>query len=76
MIVSGAPVRTPNHANEILETALDMLLQIGHLKNPETGLSLGLQMGIFINIQYSAILLIFFINRGSYGICCFWGHWS
>jgi hypothetical protein len=53
MIVSGVPERTPNHAAEILETALDILLQMDQLKNPETGLPLNIQIGkLIISILY------------------------
>jgi hypothetical protein len=52
MIVSGVPERTPHHAAEILETALDILLQMDHLKNPETGLPLNIQIGKLIILYY------------------------
>ena len=57
MIVSGVPERTPNHAAEILETALDILLQMDQLKNPETGLPLNIQIGkLIISILYMIII--------------------
>ena len=45
MIVSGAPERTPDHAIEILEMALDMLVLINTLKNPATGKTMRIRIG-------------------------------
>ena len=45
MIVSGAPERTPDHAIEILEMALDMLEHINSLRNPATGKAMRIRIG-------------------------------
>ena len=46
MIVSGAPERSPDHAIEILEMALEMMEEINTLKNPATGKTMMIRIGI------------------------------
>jgi hypothetical protein len=48
MIVSGAPERTPNHANEILEMAFDMLALINTLRDPISGKPMKIRIGKII----------------------------
>jgi guanylate cyclase len=46
MIVSGAPERTPDHAIEILDMAFEMLEQIHTLRNPATGKTMRIRIGL------------------------------
>ena len=46
MVVSGLPERTERHALEILEMAFDMLAAISTLRNPATGETMMIRIGI------------------------------
>ena len=51
MIVSGAPERTPDHAIEILEMALEMMVEINTLRNPATGKTMRIRIGLVFIIK-------------------------
>lgn len=46
MVVSGAPVKDPNHAEKVCDMALDMVEAITDLKDPSTGSHLRIRVGV------------------------------
>ncbi|UYV67458.1 hypothetical protein LAZ67_5000684 [Cordylochernes scorpioides] len=46
MVVCGAPTHDPHHAEKVCNMALDMVVVIGDLKDPSTGQSLRIRVGI------------------------------
>ena len=48
MIVSGVPDRIPNHASEILEMAIDMLVLINTIRDPVSGSPMRIRIGTLI----------------------------
>ncbi|XP_067126780.1 soluble guanylate cyclase 88E-like isoform X2 [Centruroides vittatus] len=46
MVVSGAPEHDPKHAEKVCDMALDMVVVIGGLKDPSTGRSLRIRVGV------------------------------
>ncbi|XP_064482447.1 soluble guanylate cyclase 88E-like isoform X2 [Ornithodoros turicata] len=46
MVVSGAPEPEPKHSEKVCEMALDMVQLIGDLKDPSTGNSLRIRVGV------------------------------
>lgn len=46
MVVSGAPVKDPNHAEKVCDMALDMVEAITDLKDPSTGTHLRIRVGV------------------------------
>lgn len=51
MVVSGLPERNPNHAQEIIDMGFDMLAAISTLRNPATGETMMIRIGIFLIIK-------------------------
>ena len=80
MIVSGAPERTPDHAVEILNMAFEMLEQINMLRNPATGKTMRIRIGLknysllFESIIYK-LKRFFFKLRMSYWFSSVWCGW-
>ncbi|EEC05467.1 soluble guanylyl cyclase beta subunit, putative, partial [Ixodes scapularis] len=46
MVVAGAPEPEPNHSEKVCDMALDMIKVIGDLKDPSTGKSLRIRVGV------------------------------
>lgn len=46
MVVSGAPVKDPNHAEKVCDMALDMVEAIKDLKDPSTSTHLRIRVGV------------------------------
>ncbi len=56
MIVSGAPERTPNHASEILDMAIDMVDLINTFKNPASGKPMAIRIGCHTGSVVSGVV--------------------
>jgi class 3 adenylate cyclase len=57
MIVSGLPECNPNHANDIIEMAFDMLNTIVSLINPATGKPMEIRIGCHSGAVVAGYLL-------------------
>ena len=63
MVVSGLPERTEKHAIEIVEMAFDMLAAISTLRNPATGETMMIRIGLHLKKINKMKLVVLFILK-------------